>query len=596
MSLSPPDPGHGIGWLPPDLSTALAAEAERLEFPAGARLFREGDAADAFFVIEAGVVRIQREHEELDTDPVLSLLEAGRTFGELGLLDDEPRAASAYADEALRVWKFPRAALARLERENPAIAAAFYHHLGREAARKLRAANERRAGSAAQPEEEDGEVDELVAAAASAQKEIACWPEERIDILLEKLANAIAARAAELAELTVAVTHLGNAADKTRKNEMASLGVFRDLQGRTGLGLLGSNAETGVAEYAAPAGVVFALVPVTNPVATAIFKSLICLKSRNAVILSFHRAARELARAVGEILQGTLAEAGAPVALIQWVRVRNSRRKTERFFAHPGVALILATGGRSMVQAAYSSGKPAIGVGPGNAPVLIGSDCDLRNAAACIVESKSFDHGVICGSENNLVVPQAVFAEFALALEATGAAVLNPKETAAFRAMFVLEEKATLRRSAVGQAAAEIAQSCGITRPFPIRLLVVPAGPLDPADAMAREKTAPIVGLFTVPDETAGVELCGQLLELEGCGHTAVIHSRNEQLVEQFALRLPASRILVGSPASQGVVGATTGLIPSFMLGCGFPGGNSTSDNITFTHVRHLKRLARIQP
>jgi len=579
------------------LSPKLAAYLEPVQFAAGERLFLEGDAVDGFYLIDEGIVRIQVEREEIDTDPVLSFLGAGQTVGELGLLDGQPRAASAYADEPVGARKFSKSSLAQIELEEPALGAAIFRHLGREAALKLRAANERILGHAAPREtEETAQVSPMVEAAWQAQKAFVLWSEERVNALLAALAESIAARAAVLAEHTVALTHMGSAADKTRKNRLASLGVLASLANQPGYGLLNSPPTDGVSEFAAPAGVVFGLIPMTNPVATAIFKVLICLKSRNAVILSFHRSTRELAETVGAIFQRVLEREGAPRGLIQWVRGRNSRRTTEAFFHHPGISLLLATGGRSMVEAAYRSGKPALGVGPGNAPALICLDADLDWAAQCIVESKSFDHGIICGSEHNLVVPAAIRAAFERALERAGAAVLNDEEATVFHAQCVVPDRAALRRNVLGRSAAETAAAIGVQRGHPIRLIVIPSAEVSPNNPLAMEKMAPIAGLFEVRDELEGVEVSRRLLELDGLGHTAVIHSRNAPLIERFATLMPASRILVGSPASQGVVGITTGLIPSFMLGCGTFGGTSTGDNVTYTHVRNLKRLAHFRP
>ncbi len=582
-------PGE-IDWLPPALRPILDRYLDDVEAAAGERLFREGDQTEAFYLIQTGVVRLQSEREEIDTDPVLGFLGPGSTYGEVGFLDGQPRAASAYAEEAVYARRFSRSHLAEVESEAPLLSVAIYRHLGEQAAAKLRLANDRILGLHLPPAEEPGVVD-TVAAAWKAQEEFTGWSEERVDALLDALAGAVAAHAQALAEQTVAITHLGSVADKHHKNLIASLGVRRSLRTQPGFGPISTDPMTGVAELAAPVGVVFGLIPLTSPVATAIFKTLICLKSRNALILSFHRSTRALADTVGGLLRETLVAHGAPPDLIQWVKGRNSRRTTAAYFHHPGVSLLLATGGTSMVKAAYSSGKPALGVGPGNAPALICGDCDLDWAARCIVDSKSFDHGIICGSEHNLVVPAALRADFTRALEAHGAAVLDPAETVAFLATCLVGGTA-LRRHVVGQAAQATAALAGIRRGYSIRLLVVPTEELAATNPLALEKMAPVVGLFEARDEAHGLEISRQLLELAGRGHTAVIHSHDEALVARFAALMPASRILVNTPASQGVVGYTTGLVPSFTLGCGTFGGTSTSDNVTFTHLRNVKRIA----
>ena len=579
-----------IDWLPSALRPVLDRYLEDVEAAAGERLFREGDETDAFYLIETGVVRLQSEREEIDTDPVFGFLGPGSTYGEVGFLDGQLRAASAYAEEAVHARRFSRHRLAEMEHESPALALAIYRHLGEQAAAKLRLANNRILGLPLPPAEEPGVAD-TVAAAWKAQEEFIGWSEERVDVLLDALAGTVALHAQALAEQTVAITHLGSIADKNHKNLIASLGVRRSLRTQPGFGLLSTDPTTGISELAAPVGVVFGLIPLTSPVATAIFKTLICLKSRNALILSFHRSTRELADTMGSLLRETLAKHGAPPDLVQWVKGRNSRRTTAAYFHHPGVSLLLATGGTSMVMAAYSSGKPALGVGPGNAPALICRDCDLDWAARCIVDSKSFDHGIICGSEHNLVVPSTLRADFTRALETHGAAVLDPSETTAFVEKCLVGGTA-LRRQVVGHSAQQSANAAGIRRDYPIRLLVVPTEELSAANPLALEKMAPVVGMFEVRDEPHGLEVSRQLLELAGRGHTAVIHSHDEALIKRFAALMPASRILVNTPASQGVVGYTTGLVPSFTLGCGTYGGTSTTDNVTFTHLRNVKRIA----
>jgi acyl-CoA reductase-like NAD-dependent aldehyde dehydrogenase len=542
-------------------------------------------------------VRIQSEREEIDSEPVLGFVDAGNVLGELGLLDGQPRAASAYANEPVEARRFAAGVLDGLAESDPALAVDIIRYLGGGAASKLRVVNEKLIhGVMVSVAEEDPEVELLVTNAQRAQADFAEWPEEKVDAMLQAVAVAVSERAQEFAENTVKVTRLGNAPDKTRKNNMASLGVFQAMASKTGSGIMSSDPESKIHSIAAPVGVVFGLIPVTNPVATAVFKSLISLKARNAIILSFHRSAGALAGPVGDLMRGALEQHGAPADLIQWVKDRNSRKKTAMFFEHPGVSLILATGGKSMVKAAYSAGKPAIGVGPGNAPALICSDADLGHAAGSVVASKSFDNGLICGAEHNLVVPDGIYEPFVTTLEAVGAAVLNEAEAQALIDTMIVPGKPALRRKAIGQSAADIAAWCGIERDYPIMLIVVPTRDVSEDNFFAREKMAPLLGLFRVPDEDAGQKLSRQLLELEGKGHTAIIHSKDPERIRRFAIAMPASRILANSPGSQGVVGLTTGLSPSLTLGCGTYGGTSTTDNVTFTHLTNVKRLAEFLP
>ncbi|MCW5551300.1 MAG: aldehyde dehydrogenase family protein [Verrucomicrobiae bacterium] len=571
----------------------LAEYFEPVSFNKGALIFREGDEADCFYVIDDGVVAIQHEREELDSDTVLGFVGRSEVLGELALLDQKPRSASAYAHTAVQARRFDFTHQEAMARERPQELITLLSYLGKQAALKLRQANARLADALGN--ETDADVDRMVARAQAAYPILTDWPEERMDSLLEEIASTFAAQAGPLAEQTVQVTRMGNVPDKTLKNRMASVGVFRHLAGRKGAGLLSRN-EREVSEWAAPVGVVFGLIPVTNPVATAIFKTLICLKSRNALILSFHRSTRELGDTFGRLLLPILQHHGAPPDLVQWVRDRNSRKKTEMFFRHSGVSLILATGGSSMVKAAYSSGRPAIGVGPGNAPALVCSDADVVAAASSIVLSKSFDNGLICGSEHNLVAVEAVYQPLIQALENAGAAVLDDAETRRFLQYACDESQTSLSRKTIGVDAQTLAEAAGITRPHPIRVMVVPTQGIAANSVMAREKMAPVLGLFRVADEAAGLEASLRLLEIQGKGHTAVIHSQHPAWIDRFASLMPASRILVNSPATQGVIGFTTGLVPSFTLGCGTFGGNSTTDNVSYDHLLNIKRLARYLP
>jgi acyl-CoA reductase-like NAD-dependent aldehyde dehydrogenase len=394
-----------------------------------------------------------------------------------------------------------------------------------------------------------------------------------------------------VAEETVRVTRIGNVPDKTCKNLIASMGVYRSLVGQPASGVLSTDEVRKVSEIASPAGIVVGLIPATNPAATAIFKALIVVKARGALILSFPRAIREVGPMIGTIIQDALRRGGAPVDLVQWIKHGHSRKKTEILMGHAQVSLVLATGGASMVRAAYGSGTPTIGVGPGNAPTLICADADLEYAAASVVLSKSFDNGLVCGSENNLVVA-SVREAFVDALVKAGAAVLTEDEARYFTECLVVPETRQFRPEIVGQGAAESAEFLGIKRDYPIRLAVVPVEKVSGPDPFAGEKMAPLLSLFTVADEREGFAFSLELLEREGKGHTAVIHTRNQDTINRFAAAMPASRIIANSPASHGVIGFTTGLVPSLTLGCGTFGGNSTTDNVSYRNLLNIKRLA----
>ena len=589
MTLPPP-----LDHLDADDLAFLDAHLEPVSYAAGTCIFHSGEPGDSCLVIDAGDVRLEIGRAELDSEAVLAYLEPGSLLGELALLDDQPRSVSAWAETAVTGRRLTSVALADIAERQPRLAGAVLHALGRDAARKLRRTNARLAEFIV-PEGGDTSVDDTVARAWEAQRAFDGWDEARVDALLLDLATAIAERAREFAEATVAETGIGNVAHKTEKNVVASLGVFRSFAGRPGRGIIAELTERGITEVASPAGVVFGLVPQTNPVATAIFKALIALKGRNAIILSYHRSCRELSETVGTLLHGVMDRHGAPRDLLQWVRGRTSRKTTQDYMSHPGVSLVLATGGAAMVKAAYSSGTPAIGVGPGNTPCLVTASADLTHAARSIVASKSFDNGLICGAEHNLVVEAAAAEEFTRALVEAGAAVLSPDEAARFMGAMVDPRTHGFRAIAVGQPAAAIAGRLGIARPFPIQVIVVPMDAAHPdwGSPLTGEKMLPVLSLFVVADFEAGIALSLQLLAHQGAGHTAIIHTTDRTALERFALAIPASRVLVNSPGAQGVCGATTGLDPSFTLGCGTFGGNSTTDNVTWRHLVNVKHVAR---
>jgi acyl-CoA reductase-like NAD-dependent aldehyde dehydrogenase len=584
--------------LPEPLSALTPAEQELLgqyfetvKFDAGHCIFRARDAGDACYLIDEGEVRIEIERDELDSDGVLQHLGVGAILGELSLLDHLPRSASAYAQTDVSARKLSSSRLDELCSAHPRIGLSLLHALGRDAATKLRQTTEKLADFMFEGAP-DPEVNDMVRRAGEAQQMLESWPEDKIDDLLLGMAQAVAARAEELAKDTVKETRLGNVADKTLKNQVASLGVYKSLAGRKGSGALQIDDSKGVTDIASPAGVIFGIVPMTNPVATAVFKTLICLKGRNALIMSFHRAALGVGGKLGEILRGILEAKGAPPDAVQWIRERSSRKKTAMFMGHPGVSLILATGGAGMVKAAYSSGTPSIGVGPGNAPCFVASDADPVVSAGAIVQSKSFDNGLICGAEHNLLVDRSIRAKFIEGLERAGAAVLSPDEAAKFAQVVVDPETDHFRPQLVGQSAQVIAQFTGIERGYPIKLIVVPVDANEARGPFAGEKMAPLLSLFTVDGEDQAIVFARTLLRYQGTGHTAAIHSSSPALVQRFAAAMPASRILANTPAVHGVVGLTTGLDPSFTLGCGTFGRNSTTDNVSYRNLLNIKRLA----
>src|SRR5215216_5516770 len=568
----------------------LAPYLERRSFPQGECIMRQGTSGGECYLIEEGEVRLEVERPDFDSDGVIAYLQAGMLCGEFSFLDGRPRSASAYAHTDVVASRLSGERLRELCGNDPQMGLAVLRALGQDAAVKARQTSQH-LEEFVFSDQLDPSVDRMVAAAAAAQAAFAGWPEARVEALLEGIAQAAAAQAEELAAATGAETGIGNVADKTFKNRFASLQVNRTLQGKPGVGPRPTDA-CGVTEIACPVGVVLGLIPMTNPTSTLVFKTLICLKARNALIVSHHPAAVGVGTRMVELIRVVLRDQQAPVDLLQSIQ-RASRTKTAMFMRHPGVALILATGGTAMVKAAYSSGTPAIGVGSGNVPAWVCADADPQAAAAAVVASKAFDNGIVCGSEDNLVVEEGVAGPLLAELERAGAAVCSPAEAARVAGHAFDPGDGRLRREALGQSAQTIAEVAGVRRDRPIRVLVLPQ-PLEQVDGpLGREKLAPLLSLFRVAGGGQGLEVCKRLLANQGAGHTAVIHTGDQALQQRFAEEVPASRILVNGPATQGCIGVGNGLTPSLTLGCGTFGGNSTTDNVTYTNLLNIKRLVR---
>ena len=564
---------------------------ESVRFRQGDCLMREGSPGDACYFIVSGEVRVEVDRPDFDSNGVVSFMGPGAVCGEFGLLDDSPRSASVYAHTDVVTRRLSAGALRDLCDTDPAAGARMLLRLSRSAAGKARAFS-KELEEFTLLGEPDPALDALVARSAAAQQSIADWPEDKIDALIGALAAQIAGRADELAVATVAETGIGCVADKAVKNRFASLDVAQSLIGKPGVGVIGGGERAPLTEIADPMGVVLGLIPMTNPVSTLVFKALICIKARDALIVSSHPDAADVGATTVGLLHQVLRRHGAPEDLVQSVPRRPTRATTAALMRHPGVSMILATGGTAMVKAAYSSGTPAIGVGAGNAPAWVCADADAEAAAQMVVASKGFDHGIICGSENNLVVDSSVRDSFIGALRAAGAAVLDATESGRVARVAFDGTDGRLRRTVLGQAAIAIAAQAGIAVPAGTRLLVAPVPREAVPGPWGKEKLAPLVSLFTADGEDDGAQLCLQILGNGGRGHTAIIHTRSRRRQVSFARQMPASRILVNGPGAQGCIGLGNALTPSLTLGCGTYGRTSTTENVTYTNLVNIKRMA----
>ncbi len=434
------------------------------------------------------------------------------------------------------------------------------------------------------------EARSLARAARQAQTQLAELSQEQIDAIVDAMAEAVTPHAEPLARLAVEETGYGVVADKVQKNLFASRRVYEFIRPIRSVGVINRIEDRKIVEIAEPFGVVAAVVPSTNPTSTAIYKVLISLKARCAIVISPHPSAvRCITRSV-EIMADAAARAGAPEGAIGWMKTV-TLEGTQELMRHLDVAVILATGGMGLVRAAYSAGKPAYGVGPGNAPCYVERSADLRKAARDIITGKTFDNGVLCSSQNSVVVVESVAEELRREFQAAGAYFMNPAEMDLLAKGLVTPQRLP-NPAFVGKPASFIAGKVGISVPDGTRVLVAPLAGVGRDYPLSIEKLSPILSWYGVTDWREGCERCIQILRYGGMGHTMSVHSKNEDVILQFGLKKPAFRICVNTPTTHGSIGLTTGLDPAMTLGCGGWGGNITSDNITPRHLLNIKRLA----
>lgn len=437
------------------------------------------------------------------------------------------------------------------------------------------------------------EARELVARAAAAQKKFSAFSQEQVDVVVEACAKAAADNAESLARTAVEETGYGNVPDKIIKNTLAAVEVPRAIRAMRTVGILREDREKGIVEVASPVGVVAAVIPCTNPTSTAIYKTLISIKAQNAIVLSPHPAAIKCICQAAALLDRAALTVGAPEGLINCMQ-HTTLEGTRELMRHHDVGVILATGGTGLVRAAYGSGKPAYGVGPGNVPAFIERTADVRKAVADIIAGKTFDYGTICSSEQAIVAEEPVRE---LALEECrrqGAYFLSPEEMEKVGRLLILPGTHTPNTKIVGRPATMIAEMAGITVRPATRVLIARLEPeqVGREFPLSAEKLSPILAFYAAPNLAAGIALCRRLLEFGGLGHTCSIHSQNRAAILEFGAAMPAFRVVVNSAAVHGSIGYSTNLFPAMTLGCGTPGGNITSDNIGPQHLMNIKRIA----
>jgi acetaldehyde dehydrogenase (acetylating) len=435
------------------------------------------------------------------------------------------------------------------------------------------------------------EARELIERAYTAWQQFQYFPQEQVDRIVEAVAGAAAHNAERLAKLAVEETGYGIVADKTQKNLFAAERVAAAMRGMRTAGIVRERPGEGIVEVAVPVGVVAAVLPSTNPTSTAIYKILIALKGRNAIVLSPHPTALRCTCEATSLMRDAAARAGAPADVICCFTTP-TLAGTQELMKHRRTAVILATGGMAMVRAAYSSGKPAFGVGPGNVPAFIDRSADIAKAVKDVVFGKTFDNGTICSSEQAIVAEEAIRPQVESELKRNGAYFLSASEIATLGKLMVDLEKHTINPKFVGKSAVKVAEGAGLKVPAQTRVLVACLDGVGREWPLSAEKLSPVLALYFAKERAAAMETCLKLLRFGGLGHTCSIHAKDDAVIREYGLKMPAGRVVVNSPAPQGSIGATTNLFPAMTLGCGAVGGNITSDNISPLHLVNLRRIA----
>lgn len=434
------------------------------------------------------------------------------------------------------------------------------------------------------------EARDLVARAAVAQRAFASATQRAVDDVVEAMAGAASRAAEALARHAVDETGMGIVEHKVIKNRFASELLLEYIRPMQTVGVLREDATRRVRELAVPMGVVGAIIPTTNPTSTAIYKALIAVKARNAIVMSPHPRAVSCTVATGRLLADAATAAGAPAGLVN-VMTRPSLDGTQALMRHRDTAVLLATGGSEMVRAVYSAGKPAYGVGPGNVPAIIERTARLPKAVADVVDGKTFDAGVLCSSENSVVVDAPVADRVRQLFVAEGGHFCTPAEKRLLEQYMIPPSGKGINPAVVGQDPRRIAQRAGFAVPDRTRLLLVELSHVGRDDPLSREKLCPVLGFFVEDGWERCCERAIELLRLGGMGHSLGIHSQDAQVIERFFLEKPAFRIIVNSNTAIGAVGYTTGFAPALTLGPGSWGGSITSDNITPMHLLNIKRI-----
>lgn len=442
-------------------------------------------------------------------------------------------------------------------------------------------------------EESISRVDQIMENAAQAAAVFSQYNQEQVDKIVKSVFQAGFDNRIKLAKMASAETGLGKWEDKVMKNVLATQFVYEDVKNLKTVGIINEDIENGITEIAQPLGPIMAIIPVTNPTSTTLYKIMIALKTRNPIIISAHHRALDCCRETVRICYEAALKADAPENCIIFFE-HASREETHALMSDHRLSLILATGGESVVNAAYSSGTPALGVGPGNVPAFIEKSADIKFAVEQILYSKTFDNGTVCASEQSIVAEKDIAPEVEEELKKHGAYFMNDEEIAKVEKIAYVKEKHVMNADIIGQSVAVIAKMAGISIPDNTTLLVAKLSATGPDHPLSFEILAPVIAYFEVDDFESALNMCIDLNYLGGLGHTASIFSNDEEKIKTFALNMNAGRIVVNMPSSQGAVGGMFNkLNTSFTLGCGSGGRNITTDNVSAKHLLNIQRICR---
>lgn len=436
-------------------------------------------------------------------------------------------------------------------------------------------------------------IDGYVAKAQKALNEFMALNQEQIDAIVKAMTLAGLDKHMELAKMAVEETGRGVYEDKITKNMFATEYVYHSIKNEKTVGVIAENDLEDYEIIAEPVGVVCGVTPVTNPTSTTMFKALISVKSRNPIIFGFHPGAQKCSAAAAKIVLDAAVAAGAPENCIQWIE-NPSIEATNALMNHPGVATVLATGGSGMVKAAYSTGKPALGVGPGNVPCYIHKSADLEQAVNDLILSKTFDNGMICASEQAAIVDKAIAPKFEKLMKKYGCYFAKPDEIKKLSDYCIDSEKGAVNPVIVGKPATWIAEQAGVKVPEGTKILLAKLDGVGPEYPLSREKLSPVLAYFIVDSTEEGIDRAEEMVMFHGMGHSAVIHANDEDVIQKYAATMKASRLIVNSPSSHGAIGDIYNTnMPSLTLGCGSYGGNSVSGNVTTVNLINQKRVAK---